>query len=301
MSNDKLPITSPVSDPAPDGLPSDAALSNTNPAEPLAHQPDQPLPDTSASAAETASAPALSVDAPPAETRETQAAAPDETLDARTRANRENAQKSTGAKTPEGRAASSRNAVKHGLFAQDLATYFRGDDFARYERFISGIVADLRPKGDLETVLARRAADIQFRLEMLRTAELRCYANYCNLVGSLSDLISKSKDPIALVSLYDSRFQRSFRSTMDDLRKLQQARRDEERQALEALTNIAAAHLQQNATFDPTKFGFVISRDLIFQKAHLQRVQKIANGPLGDGRVDKMVVTATAKAPEKAA
>jgi hypothetical protein len=42
-------------------------------------------------------------------------------VDARAAANRLNAQKSTGAKTPAGREASSKNAVKHGLFAEDLA------------------------------------------------------------------------------------------------------------------------------------------------------------------------------------
>ncbi|MGA7415613.1 MAG: hypothetical protein WBW33_34390, partial [Bryobacteraceae bacterium] len=41
----------------------------------------------------------------------------DTEVDARTRANRANSQKSTGAKTPEGRAASSKNAIKHALFA----------------------------------------------------------------------------------------------------------------------------------------------------------------------------------------
>ena len=35
-------------------------------------------------------------------------------------ANRQNAQKSTGPKTAEGKAAVSQNAVKHGLFAQSL-------------------------------------------------------------------------------------------------------------------------------------------------------------------------------------
>ena len=38
-------------------------------------------------------------------------------------ANRQNAQKSTGPKTAEGKATSSKNAVKHGLFAEEAVIY----------------------------------------------------------------------------------------------------------------------------------------------------------------------------------
>ncbi len=41
----------------------------------------------------------------------------------KTRANRENAQKSMGAKTPAGKEASSKNAVKQGLFVEDLTQH----------------------------------------------------------------------------------------------------------------------------------------------------------------------------------
>jgi hypothetical protein len=224
-----------------------------------------------------------------------------ETGDARTRANRENAKKSTGPRSESGKAASSRNASRHGLFVADLSKFLSLDELGRYENFITGIVSDLRPVGTLELVLARRAADIQFRLELLRTAELHAYSGHSTLASSMAAKIDQHRDPLALVSLYDSRFSRAFKCAMDELRQVQKARRDEQQSALSELKNITAAHLQQGATFDPTKFGFVISRDLVFQKAHLQKVQTIACGPLGDGRVAKMVVDAAANVPEKAA
>jgi hypothetical protein len=99
----------------------------------------------------------------------------DPEVDAKTRANRENAEKSTGPRTPAGREASSKKAVQHGLFAEDLAQHLSEEQVERYQGFVEGIVTDLHPEDDLELHLAQRIADIQFRLEMLRTAEFKIY------------------------------------------------------------------------------------------------------------------------------
>src|SRR5271165_4544067 len=214
--------------------------------------------------------------APPQPTKPNQEASPtngapekNDEVDARTAANRNNSQKSTGPRTDAGRAASSKNAIKHGLFAADLTKYFRNEEESqRYQRFVDGIVKDLDPVGDFETVLARRAADIQFRLDVLRTAEFKVYAGAGLLKDTVEGLLDKSGDPMGLASLYDSRFQRAFSKTMEDLRRAQQSRRDKELHALEELKGIAVAHIQQNTTFDPAKFGFVISRDFVFNQAH---------------------------------
>jgi len=266
----------PVSDSViPDGVPSETVLNNNTPAD----STDQPN-----------SAPS---DPPVADPPE---------ADARTRANRQNAKKSTGAKTIAGREASSRNAAKHCLFAADITKYFRNEEESqRYQRFVDGIVKDLKPVGDFETVLARRAADIQFRLDMLRTAEFKVYSGAGIVTGTMEGYLFNHRDPMGLVSLYDARFQRSFKNTMEELRSAQQARRDQELHALEQLKGIALSHIQQNATFDPAKFGFVISRDLVFNQAHLASAKKLAQFAAGNGVVEKKVVDYVAKVPPKAA
>ncbi len=88
---------------------------------------------------------------------------------------------------------------------------------------------------------------------------------------------------------------------MKELRLAQQARRDQELHALEQLKGIAISHIQQNATFDPAKFGFVISRDFVFNQAHLASARTMAQFSVGNGVVEKKVVDYVAKVPPKAA
>jgi len=70
-------------------------------------------------------------------------------------ANRANAAKSTGPGTPEGKQRSSRNAVTHGLFSR--AAVLPGEDVAELERLRRGMMGRLRPRDELEQMLADRA------------------------------------------------------------------------------------------------------------------------------------------------
>ena len=77
-------------------------------------------------------------------------------------ANRQNAQKSTGPKTDEGKAAVSQNAVRHGLFAQSV---IKGENEADYEAFHDKMVAEMKPVGPTEILLAERIVSLWWRLE----------------------------------------------------------------------------------------------------------------------------------------
>jgi len=78
-----------------------------------------------------------------------------------TKANRQNAQKSTGPKTDEGKATVSQNAVKHGLFAESV---IKGENEGDYEAFHDNFFAKLDPIGAVELFLAERAANLAWRL-----------------------------------------------------------------------------------------------------------------------------------------
>ena len=77
-------------------------------------------------------------------------------------ANRLNAQKSTGPRTAEGKAAVSLNAVQHGLRAQ--AVVLPGEEPDEYRLYRQGMLADLRPQDLPETDLAERIVELAWRL-----------------------------------------------------------------------------------------------------------------------------------------
>ena len=72
-------------------------------------------------------------------------------------ANAKNAKKSTGPKTPEGKAKSSKNALKHGLRAEEVV--LRSLEFDEdWEAHLQAFIEDTQPVGDAEFKLAETAA-----------------------------------------------------------------------------------------------------------------------------------------------
>ena len=91
-----------------------------------------------------------------------------------TKANRSNAKKSTGPKTEAGKAASSRNALCHGLTAEFLVL-LPDEDGDAFERLRGGVIADLAPAGALQEVLAERAAVLLWRLDRVARMEAELF------------------------------------------------------------------------------------------------------------------------------
>ena len=80
-------------------------------------------------------------------------------------ANRENAKKSTGPRTEEGKARVSLNALKHGLLARDAV--LPEEDPAEFDQQLRGLEESLRPENSLEFELVRQIADAQWRMRRL--------------------------------------------------------------------------------------------------------------------------------------
>ena len=103
-------------------------------------------------------------------------------------ANRRNAQKSTGPRTPEGKAAVSQNAVKHGLSTrQDVISSESRADFDSHRE---NMLAELAPASPVESVLADRIVSLSWRLKRAERFQNQAIdaLNARNTTGPLSRL-----------------------------------------------------------------------------------------------------------------
>ncbi len=80
-------------------------------------------------------------------------------------ANRQNACKSTGPRSPRGKARSSRNAVKHGLLAGRIVLADHPDEDPReFAALLDGLLGDYQPRGMIEKMMVERLAVSFWRL-----------------------------------------------------------------------------------------------------------------------------------------
>ncbi len=96
------------------------------------------------------------------------------TSDRKAEANRQNALKSTGPKTPEGKAAVRHNAVKHGLLSEQVL--LPGEDEGAFKEVSEHLRAELQPAGYVESLLVGRIIAAYWRLLRLGRVEAGIYA-----------------------------------------------------------------------------------------------------------------------------
>jgi len=108
-------------------------------------------------------------------------------------ANRRNAQKSTGPRTIQGRAAVSQNAVKHGLYArQDIISSESQADFDLYRE---QMLSELAPASPMESVLAERIVTLSWRLKRI-----------CRIQNQAIDALKEDNTSSPLTKLTQSLF-----------------------------------------------------------------------------------------------
>src|SRR6202023_530008 len=102
-------------------------------------------------------------------------------------ANRQNAQKSTGPKTPEGRAAVRLNGVTHGLTAETIV--LKGESQSDFTNLLASLEAEHDPASPTEEALVVQLAMATWRLRRLYHQEAGFYTcQLQSLVGMQKDL-----------------------------------------------------------------------------------------------------------------
>ena len=182
-----------------------------------------------------------------------------ELSEARLAANRENAQKSTGPKTPEGKAKSSLNAVKCGLTGNTVL--FASESAARYDAYIRSYEGQYQPVGPKECDLVQSIADLHWRLNRVPGLELAILATGSLKLIAENPFLASPHAEMALelevrrlhekelrnLHLQENRLARRRERETAELARLQDARkaREEQRLAEAAKADLLGKHRNQ--------------------------------------------------------
>jgi hypothetical protein len=130
-------------------------------------------------------------------------------------ANQANSQLSTGPKSPAGKARSSRNSFKHGLYAKDLV--LPNEDPAELDRLRASVRAEHQPINTTEDMLVNDLAENFWRLRRMREFETRAMQPENILTWHDSGLLAVVQRTLASA-------ERAFHKSLAALRRLQQDR-----------------------------------------------------------------------------
>src|SRR5215469_13461177 len=149
-------------------------------------------------------------------------------------ANRLNAQKSTGPKTPEGRAAVRLNGVKHGLFAQTLV--LKGESESDFHALLESYEAEHSPATPTEEALVQQLTMAMWRLRRLYHAEAAYYAKQTKFLKqwhskenfddhTLTGMaINENQDTASTFRRQETSLERSFYRALHELQRLRARR-----------------------------------------------------------------------------
>jgi hypothetical protein len=136
-------------------------------------------------------------------------------------ANRQNALKSTGPKTPEEKAAVRLNALKHGLLSREVL--LPGEDADALRELGERLRAELQPMGELENLLVDRITSLLWRLRRLGQVEAGIFPDTSTLgLAFLRD--GNGANAFSKLSRYETTIERGLYKALHELQRLQAAR-----------------------------------------------------------------------------
>ena len=213
--------------------------------------------------------------------------------------NRENARRSTGPRTPEGKKRASLNAMRHGLTGQTIVS--PGQDLSAYLRFTGRFHDDLLPKGAIETQLVQTIADNSWRLNRARVYENNLLTiGFNEQSGGIGVEDPEIDRALATAKAYrdqaqsldgmsrqEERVSRQFDRALKQLGEIQATRRELEQRQIEQAASLYKLHNEiQQATpaianeprspYDAIQDGFVFANEEIETSIRRQDRRKAA-------------------------
>ena len=149
-------------------------------------------------------------------------------------ANRANARKSTGPKTPAGKALAARNATRHGILQRTVVAT-QNEDAGELDALRESFAGELAPVGPLEAALVGRIIDSLWRLRRVQTADVGLFdaeaddtyrvVYALNSESAEGHAFTVQRDTFATLSRYETALERSLYGALHELQRLQAARR----------------------------------------------------------------------------
>jgi hypothetical protein len=190
-------------------------------------------------------------------------------------ANLANAQQSTGPTTDAGKAASSQNALKHGLTAKTVL--LPGEDEAAYLKMCEGMLATFGPATTPEKELIQLLSDTQWRLQ-------RC--GRIEVVILSADIVDfKALD---IMSKHESRLKKQYSVTLKEARDLIASRLQQQEANMKIAVTIRRADKKANCTTDLQAIGFVFSDEEVNAVIEGEDTLEAAKRVLSRERIDRM-------------
>jgi hypothetical protein len=155
-----------------------------------------------------------------------------------TERNHLNAQSSTGPRTEEGKATSSKNALKTGLTGRTVL--LPSDDRAAFEQHVKAYFDEYKPQGLRERELVQSLAETRWRLnrsfalEAALFSQISADAEEGAPVHARLENLLKYEKTLKNLHLQEARLHRRFDKDLAELRELQQTRAREEMLATSA-------------------------------------------------------------------
>lgn len=145
--------------------------------------------------------------------------------EAQIRANRENALKSTGPKTAEGKINSARNSLMHGFYSRRFVI-LPGEE-EEFNTFILALQLDLKPVTPIEEIVFQQLAQAAWNIERCHKAEAALAAGSLNPeIDPLLDDANEAK--LRRIDSCLRRSQSAFHKNLSQLRTLQAERKSRE-------------------------------------------------------------------------